>query len=203
MTTTDGQQAMLGKGYPYTLRPELHKALKVRGVDYWVAQGLTFWNCPDGRECVAYGYQSNGKPRLTVKIAGLTDPAQAIAATLGGEDTYTREDVEGAFVSGYSLGLDMFDSSKPEKGWNQNERNMDEEMEDLGWVRKDAATLGAGTCHITPKFTCSECGHQYPTRNYESYETCDGRTAFAPLGHYVLDCKKPNYCPNCGRKVTS
>ena len=66
-----------------------------------------------------------------------------------------------------------------------------------------AATLGAGTCHITPKFTCSECGHQYPTRNYESYETCDGRTAFAPLGHYVLNCKKPNYCPNCGRKVVT
>lgn len=64
-----------------------------------------------------------------------------------------------------------------------------------------AATLGSGTCHITPKFTCSECGHQYPTRNYESYETCDGRTAYAPLGHYVLDCKKPNFCPNCGRRV--
>lgn len=63
------------------------------------------------------------------------------------------------------------------------------------------AAIGAGTCHITPKFTCSECGHQYPTRNYESYETCDGRTAFAPLGYNVLDCKKPNYCPECGRRV--
>ena len=64
-----------------------------------------------------------------------------------------------------------------------------------------AATLGTGTCHITPQFTCSECGHQYPTRNYECYETCDGRTAYASLGYDVLDCKKPNYCPNCGRKV--
>ena len=83
MSATDEQHERLGKGYPYTLRPELHKALKARGVDYWVAQGLTFWNCPDGRECVAYGYQSNGKPRLAVKIAGITDPEQAIAATLG------------------------------------------------------------------------------------------------------------------------
>ena len=64
-----------------------------------------------------------------------------------------------------------------------------------------ASTLGTGTCHITPQFTCSECGHQYPTRNYECYETCDGRTAYASLGYDVLDCKKPNYCPNCGRKV--
>lgn len=128
---TNEQHERLGKGYPYTLRPELHKALKARGIDYWVAQGLTFWNCPDGRECVAYGYQSNGKPSLAVKIVGITDPAQAIAATLGSDDTFTREDVEGAFVSGYSLGLDMFDNSKPdnEKGWNQNERDMDEEME--------------------------------------------------------------------------
>ena len=83
MSATDEQHERLGKGYPYTLRHELHKALRARGVDYWVAQGLTFWNCPDGRECVAYGYQSNGKPRLAVKIAGITDPEQAIAATLG------------------------------------------------------------------------------------------------------------------------
>ena len=83
MSATDEHHERMGKGYPYTLRPELHKALKARGVDYWVAQGLTFWNCPDGRECVAYGYQSNGKPRLAVKIAGITDPEQAIEATLG------------------------------------------------------------------------------------------------------------------------
>ena len=70
-------------GYPHTLRPELHKALDAAGIDYWVAQGLTFWNCPDGRECVAYGYQADGRPTLAVKIVGLTDPAQVIAATLG------------------------------------------------------------------------------------------------------------------------
>lgn len=37
-------------GYPHTLRPELHKALEDAGIDYWVASGLTFWNCEDGRE---------------------------------------------------------------------------------------------------------------------------------------------------------
>ena len=70
-------------GYPHTLRPELHKALKDAGIDFWMAQGLTFWNCKDGRECVAYGYQSDDGPRLAIKIVGLTTPEQAIAATLG------------------------------------------------------------------------------------------------------------------------
>lgn len=70
-------------------------------------------------------------------VAGIT-PEQAIDGELGAEDTFTREDVESAFVSGYSLGLDMFDFSKPdtEKGWNQNERDLDEEMLERGWVRK-------------------------------------------------------------------
>lgn len=81
MTATDEQ--WVESGYPHTLRPELHRALDAAGIDYWVAQGLTFWNCSDGRECVAYGYQANGKPVLAVKIVGITDPQQAIAATLG------------------------------------------------------------------------------------------------------------------------
>jgi len=81
MTATD--ERGVESGYPHTLRPELHKALDAAGIDYWVAQGLTFWNCPDGRECVAYGFQANGMPMLAVKIVGITDPEQAIAATLG------------------------------------------------------------------------------------------------------------------------
>ena len=81
MSATD--ERGVESGYPHTLRPELHKALDAAGIDYWVAQGLTFWNCPDGRECVAYGYQANGMPMLAVKIVGITDPEQAIAATLG------------------------------------------------------------------------------------------------------------------------
>lgn len=80
-SATDGRG--VESGYPHTLRPELHKALDAAGIDYWVAQGLTFWNCPDGRECVAYGHQANGKPVLAVKIVGITDPQQAIEATMG------------------------------------------------------------------------------------------------------------------------
>lgn len=66
-------------------------------------------------------------------------PEQAIAATLGPEDAYTREDVESAFVSGYSLGS-LPVGSDPQ--WDQNEQTVDEHMAELGWVRKDAATLG-------------------------------------------------------------
>lgn len=93
MSATD---ELLVTGYPNSLRPELHKALKARGIDYWIAQGLTIWSCPDGRECVAYGYQSNGKPVLAVKIVGITDPEQVIAATLGA-GTLTAEQVREAW----------------------------------------------------------------------------------------------------------
>lgn len=80
MTATD---ELLVTGYPNSLRPELHKALKARGIDYWVAQGITFWNRDDGCECLAYGYEVNGVPKLAVKVVGFTDSEQAIAATLG------------------------------------------------------------------------------------------------------------------------
>ena len=79
-TATD---ELLVTGYPNSLRPELHKALKARGIDYWVAQGITFWNRDDGCECLAYGYKVNGVPKLAIKVVGFTDPEQAIAATLG------------------------------------------------------------------------------------------------------------------------
>lgn len=83
MTATDEQHWQLDTGYPHTLRPELHKALMARGIDYWVAQGITFWNRDDGCECLAYGYKANGVPKLAIKVVGFTDPEQVIAATLG------------------------------------------------------------------------------------------------------------------------
>ena len=160
---------------------ELRAELTKRGVE---------WKAPasfDGTaryDTTAGGYwfhEFNGK----ITIHGLT-PEQAIAATLGADDTYTREDVEGAFVSGYSLGLDMFDSSKPdsEKGWNQNERNMDEEMEELGWVRVETATLERGTCEM--EYVKDWMGWHC--------KSCDNLRQGLPD-------QKPKYCPNCGRKV--
>lgn len=83
MTVTDGQHRQLDTGYPHTLRPELHKSLMARSIDYWVAQGITFWDRDDGCECLAYGYKANGVPKLAIKVVGFTDPEQAIAATLG------------------------------------------------------------------------------------------------------------------------
>lgn len=89
MTATDELHGQLDTGYPHTLRPELHKALKVRGIDYWVVQGITFWNRDDGCECLAYGYQADGVPKLAIKVVGFTDPEQAIAATLGSDNSDT------------------------------------------------------------------------------------------------------------------
>ena len=80
---TSATDELLVTGYPNSLRPELHKALKARGIDYWLAQGITFWNRDDGCECLAYGYKVNGVPKLAIKVVGFTDPEQAIAATLG------------------------------------------------------------------------------------------------------------------------
>lgn len=83
MTATEEQHGQLDTGYPHTLRTELHKALTARGIDYWVTQGITFWNRDDGCECLAYGYQADGVPKLAIKVVGFTDPEQAIEATLG------------------------------------------------------------------------------------------------------------------------
>jgi len=83
MTATDELDGQLDTGYPHSLRPELHKALMDRGIDYWVAQGITFWNRDDGCECLAYGYKADGVPKLAIKVVGFTDPEQAIAATVG------------------------------------------------------------------------------------------------------------------------
>ena len=100
-------------GYPHTLRPELHRALDAAGINYWVTQGLTFWNCPDGRECVAYGYQANGKPELTVKIVGITDPEQAVEATLGrGTCKVMRVNGFMEYIECSECGYRLFDS-----GW--------------------------------------------------------------------------------------
>ena len=66
----DATDELLNTGYPNSLQTELRKALKARGIDYWVAQGITFWNRDDGCECLAYGYKANGVPKLAVKVVG-------------------------------------------------------------------------------------------------------------------------------------
>lgn len=81
MSATD--ERGMESGYPHTLRPELHRALDAAGIDYWVAQGITFWNRDDGCECLAYGFKAGGVPKLAIKVVGFTDPEQAIAAMLG------------------------------------------------------------------------------------------------------------------------
>lgn len=88
---TDELHGQLDTGYPHSLRPELHKALVDRGIDYWVAQGITFWNRDDGCECLAYGYQADGVPKLAIKVVGFTDPEQAIAATVGRGTCHIKE----------------------------------------------------------------------------------------------------------------
>ena len=171
-----------------TATDDLRRLLDERGVEWEDHSGSieqrTVYRTPNGW---CYVSTANDKWLSYVEYHDMT-PSQAIDATLGAEDAYTREDVEGAFVSGYSLGS-LPVGSDPQ--WDQNEQTVDEHMAELGWVRKDAATLGRGTCHAVfevdamseddriGEFVCSECGETFG----------DGRD------------RVPRYCPNCGRKV--
>jgi len=59
-----------------------------------------------------------------------------------------------------------------------------------------AATLGRGTCHDEgdpSDFCCSECGVRMFT------DTSDTYTMIASDGRTII--KRPNYCPNCGRRI--
>ena len=76
---------------------------------------------------------------LQVAILTPVTPEQAIAATMGVEETYTREECEAQFVRGFSLGC-LPSGSDP--CWDENRQTLDEHMAELGWVRKDAATVG-------------------------------------------------------------
>ena len=175
---------------------ELRAMLDERGVEWnehrhtlagsMAIQRETLWGQPidntNGKPIPhVYHYRATemGDGRLFLE-AQLVTPEQDIAATLGAEDAYTREDVESAFVSGYSLGCLPVGSDPT---WDQNEQTMDEHMAEWGWVRKEAA-LGSGTCHNVEEypfawsFTCSECGV-----------------------HSITEGRGFNFCPNCGRKV--
>lgn len=106
-------------------------------------------------------------------------PEQAVEATLGPEDAFTREDVEGAFVSGYSLGC-LPAGSDPQ--WDQNEQTVDEHMAELGWVRE------RGECRITSAILL------YDPDGYETTLSC-GHVVHMPPDDF-------DYCPECGRKVS-
>lgn len=166
-----------------TATEDLRRLLDERGVEFDKASTslaiATFWSDSDGNPCSALdGADDIPQGKLSVQL--LITPQQAIDATLGPEHTFTREDVEGAFVSGYSLGT-LPVGSDPQ--WDENRQTVDEHMAELGWIRADA-TLGRGECHDTwdveltgrLRFQCSEC------------EAVSLEIA-------------PRFCPVCGRRV--
>ena len=55
-------------------------------------------------------------------------------------------------------------------------------------------TLGPKTCKITYEQKCSECG-AYISDNASMYRV--------PVGdaYYTVKSRRPNFCPNCGRRV--
>ena len=97
------------------------------------------------------------------------------------DGAFTREDVEGAFVSGYSLGM-LPVGSDPQ--WDQNEQTADEYMAELGWVRERTCE-----CDGTLYWDCVGT-----TPYYEHELSC---------GHVIRSTEEepPNYCEVCGAKV--
>lgn len=168
---------------------ELRALLDERGVEHYDGTETTLW-LKDG-----VGYRASADEGLNgfiqLRLWCIT-PAQAVEATLGSEDTYTREDMESQFVRGYSLGC-----LANGEGWNENECMLEEEMAELGWERR------RGKCHNTSnvtdkygqaRFVCSACGAWLDSRMLWNPEYPNGESPF------VKDCKL-NYCPNCGARV--
>ena len=107
----------------------LCRLLDERGVEWTYGDGTVSFS--DGKHwCHAWAYNDD---TMCVSMGYFT-PEQAIEATLGNEESYTRDDVESAFVSGYSLGC-LPVGSDPQ--WDQNEQTVDEHMAELGWVRAE------------------------------------------------------------------
>ena len=161
---------------------ELRRLVDERGVEW--ESGLPTETIVREPNDALYVERPDG--RMHVYFRSYLTPAQAVAATLGNEESYTRDDVESAFVSGYSLGC-LPVGSDPR--WDQNEQTVDEHMAELGWVR--AATLGAGTCKV-------ESMHGY-TDAHTHTSWC------VELSCHTLDAwedtEPPNYCPICGARV--
>jgi hypothetical protein len=125
-TATERLRALLDeRGVEWDADDEAMDDGSLSQVTYWYCNGIE-WSA-DGRD-----------EYLAFDAVQLLTPEQAIAATLGREDIYTREDMEGAFVSGYSLGS-LPVGSDPR--WDENRQTVDEHMAELGWVRKEAAML--------------------------------------------------------------
>jgi hypothetical protein len=147
-----------------TATERLRALLDERGVEYRWDNGTATWYV-DG---VMYNAWGRDNERLTMSVCHLT-PEQAIAATLGREDIYTREDMEGAFVSGYSLGS-LPVGSDPR--WDENRQTVDEHMAELGWVRKEAAMLDdsdateARRSDAVEVVRCRDCEH---ARHYHPF----------------------------------
>ena len=198
----------------------LRKLLHERDIDYWCAQRMTFWNCDDGRECLAYTFESDGIEKLAIKVLALT-PEQAIAATV---DNNPNELCEWR-----SIALGLFDAL--EKADLETARQWLGEdsilCQEIAYGDAEAATVGAhsttslkmsdkvseigtGTCKNIAKlnkegvhgyyFACSECGLSVHASFdiYETEYTDESLESFFVGKRYTFE-----RCPRCSAKVVS
>lgn len=153
------------------------------------------WTTASGSECYTAWAVEHGIAQATdygedgnlLAVMFRCTPEQAVEATLGPVDTFTREDVESAFVRGYSLGC-LPVGSDPQ--WDENRQTVDEHMEELGWVRAD--TMGRGECQV------DVCERWLPATRYYRCKTCGAFFAVMDASGDIA----PRGCPNCGRKIS-
>lgn len=200
---TDELHGQLDTGYPHTLRPELHKALMARGIDYRVTQGITFWNRDDGCECLAYGYKANGVPKLAIKVVGFTDPEQAIAATLGPKVTGETSDGYHTFNELYHHRAVLFSvivRDHQELAW-KSKAHYDGTMYDGMFIVGIETPKGQATYHydIDPYWDMFDCKELDRAPEWDGHTPDEAIERIATLG--TETCKLDGYTDAAFRVV--
>jgi len=150
---------------------ELRKGLDELGVEHEDAEisvgekaygATTYWECGD-----VVARFSEKADAGTLLEAWDVSPEQAIAATVGERNP-----------DGLPIGLTISNDGNLLNWMGEN------------YVRQDAATVGAGTCHCTTLdnawcFSCSSCGKSFPRNEL----------------HIAHNHGEINYCPNCGARI--
>lgn len=139
-------------------RAELYRMLDESGIDHHQIQATMFLNCDDGRELLAYTYESDGKLKLAMKVVALT-PAQATDATIGSIPYFwTADNV-----------LHLQSRRMPTSVHVECGGEVVEMEPGRGACKNVHEPPKDGTFWPSPHFKCSECGATHVSMEYVYY----------------------------------
>ena len=173
---------------------ELCRMLDERGADYRVS--ATGYSIDIGPYTTAYANRSD--TTLDVSLRQVT-PEQAIAATLGScncSNDCTNGERTGTCLPHFWTHDGVLHIELPKLPDSIQVRMPDQRDREVRSARVWQYVRDSGTCHDEGDpgdFCCSECGVRMFT------DTSDTYTMIAADESTII--KRPNYCPNCGRKV--